>query len=95
MSRVCVICGRIIPNGSRCARHPLRWRNGSTRQWRKRRLQILERDGYQCTHVDGFGRRCTATQLLEIHHASGGSQLADVPDWELATLCRKHHPRGG
>jgi 5-methylcytosine-specific restriction endonuclease McrA len=68
----------------------VRWRTkGSTRNWRRRRLGILERDGYRCTHREQ-GERCTATTLLEVHHLRGDDVLL-VPDEELTTLCRKHH----
>ena len=88
-------CGRLIPAAQRrCDLHPLRWRTkGSTREWRKTRVRILERDGYRCTHWER-GERCDATTLLEIHHLTGGNVLL-VPDDELATVCRKHNPRGG
>jgi len=43
----CLACGRRIPRGkSYCREH--RPRNGSTRQWRQLRAQILARDRYTC-----------------------------------------------
>jgi 5-methylcytosine-specific restriction endonuclease McrA len=39
-------CGALINAGSYCPR--CRTRNGSTRQWRKLREQVLARDGYTC-----------------------------------------------
>jgi 5-methylcytosine-specific restriction endonuclease McrA len=95
--RMCIKCGRIIPAnmGSGCELHPLRWRTkGSTREWRKTRERILARDGYRCTVHVRPGQRCETTTLLEVHHLTGGNVLL-VPDDELVTVCRKHHPRGG
>jgi 5-methylcytosine-specific restriction endonuclease McrA len=94
MMKTCIKCGAIIPAemGSRCAAHPTRWRSGSTREWRKTRARILARDGHRCTAHVRPGQRCEATTLLEIHHLTGGNVLS-VPDDELLTLCRRHHPR--
>ena len=42
------------------------------------------------------GRRCEGTKLLEVHHIyDGDADVLLVPDEELATVCRKHNPRGG
>jgi 5-methylcytosine-specific restriction endonuclease McrA len=41
-------CGALINSGSYCTR--CKPRNGSTRQWRTRREQILARDRDQCQH---------------------------------------------
>ena len=68
-----------------------RWPNGSTRAWRKQRERVLERDGFRCTHKDGRGR-CSATvetARIEVHHKTGVK--LNVPDRELAAICRSHH----
>jgi 5-methylcytosine-specific restriction endonuclease McrA len=96
--RMCIKCGRIIPAnmGSRCELHPLRWRTkGSTREWRKTRARILARDGYRCTVHIRPGERCPETQLLEVHHLDTEGNVLIAPDAELATVCRRHNPRGG
>jgi 5-methylcytosine-specific restriction endonuclease McrA len=98
MLKLCIKCGKIIPAsmGSRCADHPKRWRSGSTREWRKTRARILERDGYRCTVHVRPGQRCEGTTLLEVHHVYGEeSDVLLVPDSELRTVCRRHNPRGG
>lgn len=95
--RTCIKCGRIIPAsmGSRCELHPKRWRSGSTREWRKTRARILERNGYRCTVHVRPGERCPETRLLEVHHLDVGGDVLLAPDDELMTVCRKHNPRGG
>ena len=79
--RPCLGCGRLIASGSRCRR--CRHRNGSTRRWRKLRLQILVRDNWRC-----FGCRGRAT---EVHHLTpveaGGT---DNPS-NLAASCTSCH----
>ena len=41
-------------------------------------------------------QRCERTKLLEVHHLDdGNADVLLVPDSELATVCRKHNPRGG
>jgi 5-methylcytosine-specific restriction endonuclease McrA len=94
--KMCIECGRLIPSGSgsRCPLHPYRWRGGSTRQWRRTRERILERDGRQCTYLLNDGTRCPETTLLEVHHLYPGFTI-DVPDDQLVTVCRRHNPRGG
>jgi hypothetical protein len=81
-------------------RRPAReWRGttgGSTRAWRVQRTRILQRDGYQCTHVDPYtGERCPVhtPARLEIHHLDAGIGL-EAPDDRLATRCPSHNPRG-
>jgi 5-methylcytosine-specific restriction endonuclease McrA len=94
--RTCIKCGRLIPSGSRCELHPHRWRTkGSTREWRKTRERILARDGYRCTVQVRPGERCPETRLLEVHHLDVDGDVLLSPDHELATVCRKHNPRGG
>ena len=44
--RPCIACGRLITNASYCK--TCKPRNGSTRQWRTLRTQILARDRYTC-----------------------------------------------
>lgn len=55
------------------------------------RRAVYERDGEQCTFVDGEGRRCSSRAFLELDHvvskARGGSDEAD----NLRVRCRAHN----
>lgn len=61
-------------------------------RWQKRRLRILERDGWAC-------RVCGDTEsTLHVHHVYYESNPWDVPDDALRTLCEwchddEHHGR--
>jgi 5-methylcytosine-specific restriction endonuclease McrA len=83
----CPTCRRLIPAGElrqhRIDVHGLR--NGSTRAWRKQRVQIIERDEGRC----GV---CGSTENLEVHHIDGNPQNDDLDN--LETRCRTHNPRG-
>ena len=68
-------------------------RNGSHRGWRKKRALVIAHDGRRCTYVDEHGRRCPATDSLEVHHVDGDWQN-DSPQ-NLTTRCRTHNPRPG
>lgn len=63
----------------------------TTKAWRAVRLEVLARDGWQCT-VAEQGERCTA-KATQVHHlkehADGGS---DDP-MNLASICEPHHNR--
>ena len=80
--RPCLRCGNLTTNGSYCRRHqPPKARSGSTRQWRRLRAWVLERDGHMC-------RRCGAPA----HHvdhvvpvARGGSDH----EVNLQALCAR------
>ncbi len=52
---------------------------------------VTLRDLRQCTHVNVYGKRCSHTKWLDVHHivpvAKGGSD--DVAN--LTTLCSAHH----
>jgi len=75
--RPCIGCGRPIPTGSRCP--TCRPRNGSTRQWRALRAQILDRDQCRC-HVCG----APANTVDHLHPLSQGG--GDDPA-NLAACC--------
>ena len=83
--RPCIECGTLT-NGSRCPQHASR-RNGSTRQWRATREQILARDRYRC-------QRCGKPAQHVDHRtpvARGGS---DHPS-NLEALCAPcNHKKG-
>lgn len=67
------------------------WAGGSTTRWRKTRLTILARDGWQCQIQ---GPHCTARskgdlmhQQAHVHHTHGRSQTGDDPTY-LQAACR-------
>jgi hypothetical protein len=90
-SRQCPVCYAVV-DASSYRSHRLRHvretreRPGGSRRWRRRRQQVLERDGWACVI-------CQATTELEVHHVDG--------DWRndaldnLETRCFTHNPRGG
>jgi hypothetical protein len=56
-------------------------------EWQRKRLEIMDRDGWACTHCDNPGRE------LQIHHAfySGKRKPWEYPDESLHTLCKECH----
>lgn len=59
------------------------WENGSTPAWRKIRLDVLIRDGYQCQlRLDG----CTG-RADQVHHTLGRAVTGDNPEF-LVAACR-------
>ena len=69
------------------------WQNSNRvnelpRNWKQLRLQVLVRDGYQCTHIDDY-TRCTqrATDVDHIEHGNNHSLN------NLRSLCNWHHAR--
>lgn len=86
-SHACTVCGTISPS-KRCPAHPaptarerkqqgLTGARGSTRQWRKLRAQVLERDRYLCQlQLPG----CTTTATTADHKtpkSQGGRDTLD------------------
>lgn len=58
-------------------------------RWQKRRLEILERDGWAC-------RECAdASSTLHVHHVAyrSGADPWDYPDHMLVALCEECHER--
>lgn len=56
-------------------------------RWQRKRLEILERDGWAC-------RRCTSTtKTLHVHHLKYGRDPWSVDDALLITLCDACHAR--
>lgn len=54
-------------------------------KWQKKRLMVLQRDGFQC-------RQCrSAERSLEVHHFRYAKNPWDVEDCFLATLCSACH----
>ena len=64
------------------------WRRGpkvNQRQWRKRRLQILDRDGWVCAHCSKHGK-------MEVDHIKpldDGGEMYDASN--LQSLCASCH----
>ena len=58
-------------------------------QWRKIRLDVLKRDGFQCRAINAVtGERCTA-KATDIDHINGPSNDLN----NLVALCGYHHRR--
>lgn len=65
------------------------WQAGSTREWRRIRKEVLERDrarGWKCrAHQDGWCRRGHATahtcegHMAQVHHVRGRAVTGDDP----------------
>lgn len=94
MLYACTICGS-LSDERKCPTHRYLNRNGSTHQWRKTRLRILERDDHRCTEALADGNRCPITTDLHVDHklpkAMGGSD----DDENLRVLCAVHNLRKG
>lgn len=57
-------------------------------RWQRKRAQICERDGWQCTDCGD------SHALLNVHHHYyDGSNPWDYPDSALSTLCERCHKR--
>ena len=83
MLKPCLTCGTLTP-GSYCPDH--RPRNGSTRQWRKTRARVLERDGWRCQVCGELAQE--VDHLIPV--ADGGPDVLS----NLRAVCRAHNPRG-
>lgn len=64
-------------------------------KWRRKRQQILRRDGYMCQHCKRYGKAVQATTVHHIKHADEYPDLA-YDDKNLVSLCEgchnKQHP---
>jgi hypothetical protein len=56
-------------------------------RWQKKRLQIMERDNWECKHCRNKGAK------LNVHHYYYISKRMpwDYPDWALITVCDQCH----
>ena len=105
-------CGVLLERGQRCETHRSpatprkrsradRIRSGAV--WQRKRREILQRDGHQCSWglwrgdrgTQTYPRgRCPVTDGLDVHHVTpiedGGEPYDDA---NLRTLCRQHHER--
>lgn len=66
------------------------WAAGSTWAWRRLRLQILARDGYQCT----IGLPGCKVRADCVHHTKGRAVTGDDPRY-LAAACSHCNARIG
>lgn len=57
-------------------------------RWKKRRMEIMRRDGFRC-------QRCGTRGELNVHHRwyAYGHKPWEYPDRCLVTLCRRCHRR--
>lgn len=64
-------------------------------RWKKKRKQILRRDGYVCQGCKRFGKQTEAVTVHHIKHADEYPELAFEDD-NLVSLCNachnKQHP---
>lgn len=67
----------------------------NSQKWKRKRLQILKRDGYMCQHCKRYGKAAPATTVHHIQHADEYPEMAFV-DKNLISLCEgchnKQHP---
>lgn len=67
-----------------------------SRAWRRKRLEILERDHYECVMCRAEGKATTnADAILEIDHIKELDECPDLAlvDSNLQTLCKDCHNR--
>ena len=72
-------CGALINSGSYCPR--CRPRNGSTRQWRSVRAEVLLRDGFTCQRC---GAPASHADHIQPVHFGGGDHESN-----LQALCER------
>lgn len=90
MLHACTVCGSLSPE-RKCPTHRHLKRNGSTRQWRKKRERILKRDGHRCTETLGDGSRCPITTNLHVDHRTPKAMGGSDDDENLRVLCSMHN----
>lgn len=61
-----------------------------TAKWKRKRLSILKRDGFQCRECKRFGKIREATEVHHIKHYDEFPELALV-DSNLVSLCKGCH----
>lgn len=67
----------------------------NSQRWKRKRQQILKRDGYMCQHCKRYGKAVPATTVHHIQHVDEHPEMAFV-DKNLISLCEgchnKQHP---
>lgn len=104
MLKSCKYCGRIHDSKMDCGCKPKRIKESTaessfrgTAKWKKKRMQILERDGHMCQlclrGLHDIGTRRFNGKDLEVHHIVPLSVNFDLrlEDDNLITLCGEHH----
>lgn len=67
-------------------------RDNYTKDWYTVVKEVLERDDYQCRHVDaGETKHCGSKDDLEVHHIVPLSRGGKTVKSNLMTLCGNHH----
>ena len=63
------------------------WEKLQHPQWQKRRLEIMEKSGFACSHCE------TKDVQLNVHHLYyiSGREPWQYPDWSLKCLCKNCH----
>ena len=61
-----------------------------TKEWRKKRLEILSRDNYECQHCKRDGKQSQAQTVHHIVHLRDDRSLA-LTDDNLISLCNACH----
>lgn len=87
-NRRCLNCGTRQSHGTYC--RDCTRRNGSTREWRKIRAQILERDHHRCTWRGPAGQ-CPNRSQLHVDHVQPLADGGTNDPSNLRTLCQHHH----
>lgn len=64
--------------------------NYKDKKWKRKRLVILRRDGYQCQESKRYGKTIEATMVHHIYPAEFYPELAYV-DWNLISLSNEKH----
>lgn len=67
----------------------------NSQKWKRKRLQILKRDGYMCQHCKRYGKAVPATTVHHMQHVDEYPEMA-FADKNLISLCEgchnKQHP---
>jgi 5-methylcytosine-specific restriction endonuclease McrA len=67
-------------------------RDNYSKDWYIIVREVLERDDYQCRHVDeGCIKHCGSKDDLEVHHICPLSRGGKTEKANLLTLCSTHH----
>lgn len=108
MLKACTYCGKIHPKEYICPKKPKRKYGYKDREessvkfraknaWRKKAIEIKERDNYCCqvckAGLYDIGERRLNYKNLEVHHITKLREDLDVglDDENLITLCQVHH----